>query len=74
MYKTSATSGERVLILEKLRQGMTAPAIACELGFTVAAVCIIRNEALEKGELKLNGEEEENIWAIPQEKPSADTV
>ena len=61
MYKTSATSGERVLILEKLRQGMSAPAIAHELGFTIAAVCIIRNEALEKGELKLNGEEEEPI-------------
>lgn len=52
MYKTSATSGERVLILEKLRQGMTAPAIAHELGFTIAIVCEIRNEALKNGDLK----------------------
>lgn len=56
MYKTSATSGERALILEKLRQGGSAPFIAHELGFTVAAVCEIRNEALKIGELDPYGE------------------
>lgn len=60
MYKTSATSGERVLILEKLRQGMTAPAIAHELGFTIEVVCVIRNEALKSGELKEHGSESRN--------------
>ena len=56
MYKTSATSAERALILKKLRQGGSAVRIAHELGFTIAVVCEIRNEALKSGELKPYGE------------------
>lgn len=54
-YKTTATSGEKAIILQRLRQGETAPAIAHELGFTIAVVCDIRNEALRNGEYQEGG-------------------
>jgi|GEM_PF-5558045 len=56
MYKTEANITERALILDLLRRGDSAPRIAHDLGFTIAAVCEIRNNALKSGELKSYGE------------------
>lgn len=60
MLKKYANSGEKALILAKLRQGMTAPAIAHEMGFSLAVICDIRNDALETGALKY---EEVSVYA-----------
>ena len=53
-FRDSATPEERSIILERLKNGDSAPAIAFDMGLTLGCVLYIRNAALASGELKIN--------------------
>ena len=50
-FRETVTPEERGQIMERLMFGDSAPRIAYEMGLTLKAVCDIRNELLEAGEL-----------------------
>ncbi|MEE3334548.1 MAG: hypothetical protein VZR54_09830, partial [Ruminococcus sp.] len=52
-FRDSATPEERGQVLERLRNGDSAPRIAYDMQLTLEVVCDIRNDALERGEITL---------------------
>ncbi|MBR5090664.1 MAG: hypothetical protein IK093_14635 [Ruminiclostridium sp.] len=63
-FRDSATPEERSIILERLKNGDSAPRIAFDMGLTLKVVCDIRNEALERGEITLPPEERPGLTSF----------